>query len=89
MTSLEEIEALLNRVDLVGSEAYVSKEGWRRLRWLLSGWSVQRRPVNGALVTAGEIRVVWDPALDPDVLEFRAADGRVVERVSLPAVGGG
>lgn len=83
----EILQAALDRPSLVGAQAFTTERGWARVRLALGSWKLEERDLTAAAMPAFGIPVLLDEDLPDDVIEFRAPDGTVLERILL--AGGG
>lgn len=85
MTSFEELDELLRRVTDAGprAEGFTTREGWDRIRTMLSSWRTVYQPMTEVNRWAHGIPIILDATLPPDVIEFRAPDGTLLERITL------
>lgn len=85
MTSFEELDELLRRVTETGplAEGHTTREGWVRIRDMLSSWRTVYRPMSSVDRWAHGIPILLDETLPPDVIEFRDRGGNVLERITL------
>lgn len=80
-----ELKAALERfrTDLPAA-AYTTEHGFGLLRLALVGWTEERRPLTlSGILESGSVPIFLDPDLPPDVVEFRSAEGRLMERILL------
>lgn len=85
----EILQAALDRPSLIGAKAFTTERGWALVRLALASWKVDRRNLETDFQAAAfGIPVILDPDLPDDVIEFRAPDGKVLERILLAGGGG-